>query len=95
MDNYKNEIRDHVVAAYETVREEFRTWRQFVIEAWPLLTLLLIGIGIAVWLAKPAPPKHIQMATGSEGGSYAILAKKWLRCPPIGRTSKQHLQLIR
>jgi TRAP-type uncharacterized transport system substrate-binding protein len=77
MDNYKNEIRDHVVAAYETVREEFRTWRQFVIEAWPLLTLLLIGIGIAVWLAKPAPPKHIQMATGSEGGSYAVLAKKY------------------
>jgi TRAP-type uncharacterized transport system substrate-binding protein len=77
MDNYKNEIRDHVVAAYETVCDEFRTWRQFIIEAWPLIALLLIGIAIAVWLAKPAPPKYIQMATGSEGGSYEVLAKKY------------------
>jgi TRAP-type uncharacterized transport system substrate-binding protein len=77
MDNYKNEIRDHVVAAYETVCDELRTWRQFITEAWPLIALLLIGIAIAVWLSKPAPPKYIQMATGSEGGSYEILAKKY------------------
>lgn len=77
MDNLKNEIRDHVVAAYETVCDELRTWRQFVIEAWPLITLLLIGIAIAVWFAKPAPPRFIQMATGSEGGSYEVLAKKY------------------
>ena len=77
MDNYKTEIREHVVAAYETVCDELRTWKQFALEAWPLLSLLLLGIAVAVWLAKPAPPKHIQMATGSEGGSYEILAKKY------------------
>ncbi len=77
MDNYKKEIREHVIATYETVCEELRAWKQFFIEAWPLVTLLVIGLGIAVWLAKPAPPKRIQMATGSVGGSYEILAKKY------------------
>lgn len=77
MDNYKNEIREHVVAAYETVCDELRTWKQFMLEAWPLISLLLIGIAVAVWLAKPAPPRYIQMATGSEGGSYELLAKKY------------------
>lgn len=77
MDNYKNEIRDYVIAVYETACDELRTWKQFMIEAWPLLLLLLAGLGLAIWLAKPAPPKHIQMATGSEGGSYEILVKKY------------------
>ncbi len=77
MDNYKNEIREYLTATYETVCEELRTWKQFVVEAWPLITLLLAGVGVAIWLAKPAPPTRIQMATGTEGGSYEILAKKY------------------
>jgi len=78
MDSFKHEVRDHVVAAYETVREEVLTWWRFVCEAWVLIVLLLAAIGVVIWLAKPAPPTHVFMTTGVSGGSYEELAKKYV-----------------
>lgn len=77
MDSFKNEVRDHVVALYETVREELQSCWQFAREAWVLIVLLLAAIGIVIWLAKPAPPTHVLMGTGSAGGSYEELAKQY------------------
>lgn len=77
MDSFKNEIRDHVVATYETVRDELKSWWQFAREAWVLILLLLAAIGTVIWLAKPAPPTHVLMGTGSAGGSYEELAKQY------------------
>ncbi len=77
MDSFKNEVRDHVVALYETVREELQSCWQFAREAWVLIVLLLAAIGTVIWLAKPAPPTHVLMGTGSAGGSYEELAKQY------------------
>lgn len=77
MDSFKHEVRDHVVAAYETIRDELKTWWQFACEAWLLILLLIVAISTVIWLAKPAPPKHVLMATGVTGGSYENLAKQY------------------
>lgn len=77
MDSFKNEVRDHVVATYETVRDELKSGWQFAREAWLLIVLLIAAISIVIWLAKPAPPTHVWMATGAEGGEYEDLAKKY------------------
>ena len=77
MDSLKHEVRDHVVAAYETIRDELKTWWQFACEAWVLILLLIAAIGVVIWLAKPAPPTHILMATGVPGGSYEDMAKQY------------------
>jgi TRAP-type uncharacterized transport system substrate-binding protein len=77
MDSFKHEVRDHVVAAYETIREELKTWWQFTREAWLLILLLISAVSAVIWLAKPAPPTHVLMATGTPGGSYEGLAKQY------------------
>jgi TRAP-type uncharacterized transport system substrate-binding protein len=77
MDSFKHEVRDHVVAAYETIRDELKTWWQFACEAWVLILLLIVAISTVIWLAKPAPPTHILMATGTPGGLYEDLAKQY------------------
>jgi TRAP-type uncharacterized transport system substrate-binding protein len=78
MDSFKNEVRDYVVATYETVREEIKNWLQFIREAWILILLLASAVSVVILLAKPAPPDHVLMGTGSEGGSYEELAKKYV-----------------
>ena len=77
MDSFKHEVRDHVVAVYETIRDELKTWWQFACEAWVLILLLIVAISTVIWLAKPAPPKHVLMATGVQGGSYEKMAKQY------------------
>lgn len=77
MDSFKNEVREHVVATYETVREELKNGVQFIREAWVLILLLLSLIAVVIWLAKPAPPKLVLMGTGSAGDSYEELAKQY------------------
>ncbi len=77
MDSFKNEVRDHLVATYETVHEELRNGIQFIREAWVLILLLLSLIVFVILLAKPAPPTHVLMGTGSVGDSYEDLAKQY------------------
>ncbi len=78
MDIFKNDVRDYAVATYETVREELKSCWQFTRDAWVLILLLLTAVGVVIWLAKPAPPDHVVMGTGSDGGSYEELAKKYV-----------------
>lgn len=78
MDIFKNDVRDYAVATYETVREELKAWWQFIRDAWVLILLLATAVGVVILLAKPAPPDHVVMGTGSDGGSYEELAKKYV-----------------
>ncbi len=78
MDSFKHEVRDHVIAIYEIARDEMRNVFQFIREAWLLILLLLSLIAIAIWLAKPAPPKHVLIGTGAVGDSYEDLAKLYV-----------------
>ncbi len=70
-------FRSRAIDACQKVVEELREWQVFVRQVWPLFILLLAGIGIVIWLAKPAPPRHVVMASG-KGGSYKVLAQKYV-----------------
>lgn len=78
MSTVKEDLREHTRAIYETIVDELASWRQFARETWPLLVLLFLAVAIALWFAKPAPPNHVLMGTGSKGGSYEPLAQKYV-----------------
>lgn len=56
------------------------TGRSFLRVGWPaaamLIVLMAIGL-IAALLLASLPPRHIVMATGSEGGTYYEVGKRY------------------
>lgn len=77
MGSFRQDIRETFLGLSESAQERWSDFTQFLQEAWPLLILLatiLMGIW---WYADPPPPKHVQLATGSPGGSYEVLGKKY------------------
>ena len=73
----KETVKERFVIACRGTVEELKDWQGFVREVWPLFSLLLAALGLVVWLAKPAPPRHVVMASG-KGGSYRVLAEKYV-----------------
>lgn len=78
MSSVKEGVKDTVLGIYESAQEKWVSFIQFLRETWPLLLLLFAGLMLVWWLADPPPPKRILMATGSDGGSYQMLAKKYV-----------------
>ena len=77
MGSIKQDIKETYLGIYETAQEKWNDFTQFMVEAWPILAVLFLGL-IAVWLyADPPPPRHVVMATGQPGGSYDVLGKKY------------------
>ena len=76
MASFKEDVIEHASAVYQTVEDEVKSWTELLKEVWPLLILLLIGLLLLIWFAKPAPPKKVLMATGT-GGSYKVLGEKY------------------
>ena len=76
MGSVKEDVSEHASALYQTVADEVKNWFSLLKEIWPLVALLLAGLGILLWLAKPAPPTKVMMATGT-GGSYRVLGEKY------------------
>ena len=77
MGSFKQDIKDTYLGFSEAAQEKWDDFNQFLQETWPLLVLLLF-ILIGVWLyADPPPPRHVLLATGSPGGSYESLGKKY------------------
>lgn len=76
MASLKEELNEHISAVYQTLADEIKGWFEHLREIWPLLLLLLAGLLVLIWFAKPAPPKKVMMATGS-GGSYKVLGEKY------------------
>jgi len=76
MASFKEDVMEHASAVYQTVEDEVKSWADLLKEVWPLLILLLIGLLLLIWFAKPAPPKKVLMATGT-GGSYKVLGEKY------------------
>lgn len=79
MSTVKEDLVEHSKAIYETAQEELQNFIQFIRETWPLLVLLLCFIGVALWFAKPAPPRTVWMASGSKGGSYEVIATQYVK----------------
>lgn len=76
MTGFKEDVSEHIAAVYQTVADELKSWFDLIKEIWPLLLLLLVGLSVLLWLAKPAPPKKVLMAAGS-GGSYKVLGEQY------------------
>lgn len=77
MGSFREDVRDQMVAIRETIVDGWNDFVQFVREVWPALVVLLIGIVVAIWFARPAPPDRVLMATGAKGTSYEALGKKY------------------
>ena len=78
MSSVKEDVKDTWLGLCEAVQDKWVNFVQFLRETWPLLLLLFAGLMLVWWLADPPPPKRILMATGTEGGSYQMLAKKYV-----------------
>jgi len=78
MGSVKEDVKDTWLGLCEAVQDKWGNFVQFLRETWPLLLLLFAGLMLVWWLADPPPPKRILMATGAEGGSYQMLAKKYV-----------------
>jgi TRAP-type uncharacterized transport system substrate-binding protein len=77
MGSFREDVRDQVVAIRETFVDAWNDARQFVQETWPALILLLLILAVAIWVAKPAPPRHVIMATGPAGSSNEALGQQY------------------
>jgi len=51
--------------------------RDLLATAWWVVLLAGIGFAIAAHYVKPAPPRHVVMSTGSEGGAYFSFAGRY------------------
>ena len=76
MASIKEDISEHIAAVYQTAADQIKSWIAALKEIWPLIFLLFCGLAILIWLAKPAPPSKVLMATGV-GGSYKVLGEKY------------------
>ena len=77
MGSVREDLRDQVVAIHETATEAWSDVVLFIRETWPALIVLLTVLILALWLADPAPPRHVSMATGPAGSSNEALGKKY------------------
>jgi TRAP-type uncharacterized transport system substrate-binding protein len=78
MSSVKEDVKDTWLGLCEAAQDKWGNFVQFLRETWPVLLLLFAGLMLVWWLADPPPPKRILMATGTEGGSYQMLAKKYV-----------------
>ena len=77
MGSIKHDITESCLGIYETALEKWGDLRLFLVETWPILLILLLGLIGFWWYADPPPPRNVLIATGSPGGSYEILGKKY------------------
>lgn len=77
MGSVREDLRDQVVAIKETSVEAWSDLVSFVKETWPALVVLFVVLTVALWLADPAPPRHISMATGPTGSASETLGKRY------------------
>ena len=78
MGSFKQDLKETILGVSESLEEKWGDFTQFLQETWPLLILLLTILMGVWWYADPPPPKHVLMATGSAGGSYEALGKKYV-----------------
>lgn len=79
MGSVREDVRDQLSAIRETLFDSWRDLRSFVHETWPALVLLLLLLVAALWIADPAPPRHVVVATGPAGSSNEMLGKAYQR----------------
>ena len=78
MASFKQNVHETFLGLFESAQEKWADFTQFLQEAWPLLIFLLMILMGIWWYADPPPPRHVLMASGSSGGSYEVLGKKYV-----------------
>jgi len=78
MGSFKQDLQETYLGISESAKQSWNDFTQFLQEVWPLLILLLMILMGVWWYADPPPPRHVLMATGSAGGSYEDLGKKYV-----------------
>jgi TRAP-type uncharacterized transport system substrate-binding protein len=79
MGSVKEDVKEHIVASHEFLRDRWSHYVQILKEIWPLILLLIFVAGVAIWFAKPAPPNHVFIATGAKGGATQVYAKQYAK----------------
>jgi len=51
--------------------------REFLRIYWPLIAITVLGVIVALMFVAPAPPKHVVVAGGAQGGAYAAAAEEY------------------
>jgi TRAP-type uncharacterized transport system substrate-binding protein len=77
MGSIKQDIAESCLGIYETFREKWNDFIEFLVETWPILLILFLGLIGLWWYADPPPPRQVLMATGPPGGSSEVLGKKY------------------
>lgn len=78
MGSVREDLRDQVVAIHETATEAWSDVVLFIRETWPALIVLLTLLILALWIADPAPPRHVSIAAGL----LAVLMRRWGKSMP-------------
>src|SRR3990172_8199560 len=60
-----------------TIRDTLLSVRDLVVTAGPFIVLTVLLLAGAFYLLKPAPPKRVVLATGSEQGAYAEFGRRY------------------
>ena len=79
MGSFKKDAKDTGLGLIEAMQDRWHDFTQFLREAWILLLLLFVGLGITWWFIDPPPPRHVILATGSAGGEYQALGEKYAK----------------
>lgn len=58
-----------------STRDTPRPWRERIAVVGPAVILMIAGLVVAYQFVKPAPPRHIVMATGPQHGAYAYYGR--------------------
>jgi TRAP-type uncharacterized transport system substrate-binding protein len=53
------------------------SWRDLAVSFGPMILLIGVGIWLAIWLIRPAPPNTLTIATGPEHSSFWNTAEKY------------------
>ncbi|MBU3615680.1 TAXI family TRAP transporter solute-binding subunit [Polynucleobacter sp. JS-Polo-80-F4] len=78
MGSFKEDLQETCLGISESAQQSWSDFTQFLHETWPILILLLTILMGIWWYSDPPPPRHVLMATGSAGGSYEDLGKKYV-----------------
>lgn len=54
-------------------------WREWLFVGVPVLLAIFVCVWIAAQFIKPAPPKHVVLATGPEGSAYRVFAERYAK----------------
>ena len=77
MGSFKEDAKDAGLGFIEAAQDYWGDFVQFLQEAWLVLLFLFASLVITWLFIDPPPPRHVVLATGSTGGEYEALGKKY------------------